>query len=384
MNSPLVVAMIKYYPITSEKRAFYSSGIKDDYAAYIDKGINNSYAYMDYACNKEKSFGLFNKDGLMTKDTKQALRQKLRDTKSNIWDLVISLETSSKDKMDTFDKAYSMVKRCLPKFLKRAGFNPDNVTWYAGLHTNTDNRHVHISFFENKPTFYNAKKKEYCYRKGRIKLDIINELKADIENHLCIDKESLKDIRTKLLNEVKDNIRYKSNDELQKVIKPYLKRLYTDIPKEGKLGYETNNIDGVRPYVDCVSSVLISMSKYGNQYVNILNDLKLRDQANEDVYGYRTKYAESFEDDILRRIGNVVIKDVVEKRKKAFSDIKYGSNSKVNRKNEMKEINYLLKKSYQLSKQNDYEAFNAFDEYMDSLKKAEYDRLVEAGEIELE
>ena len=68
----------------------------------------------------------------------------------------------------------------------------------------------------------------------------------------------------------------------------------------------------------------------------------------------------------------------------AFKEIKYGSSEKINRKNEYKEISRLLKKTYQLSKQNEYEANEVFNEYLRTLEKAEYDRLVEAGEIDIE
>lgn len=38
----------------------------------------------------------------------------------------------------------------LPKFFKSAGLNPDNIEWFAGLHENTDNRHIHLISFVNK------------------------------------------------------------------------------------------------------------------------------------------------------------------------------------------------------------------------------------------
>ena len=384
--TPLVIARIRYYPSDSPKRSFYSSNVKDDYATYIDKGISAGFSYMDYAGNPEKSSGIFNQDGIMTKADKQLLRDKLRTTESNIWDLIISLETDAKDKMDTYKDAYEMVRKCLPKFLKNAGFNPDNVTWYAGLHTNTDNRHVHISFFENEPTFYNAKKKKYCYRKGRVSLDYINDLKADIENHFNIDKASLIELRKILLDEVKDTIKNKPISELQNHLKPYLKRLYADIPLKGKIGYDTPNMDLIRPYVDCVTEILLASSTNREAYYSKLNELEIRDKLNDETYGEgkRVGYAETFRKDLYRRIGNIVIKDIVEKRNEAFKEIKYGSSGKINRKNEYKEISRLLKKTYQLSRQNEYEAHEVFNENLRTLEKAEYDRLVEAGEIDIE
>lgn len=55
----------------------------------------------------------------------------LRNTGSCIWDCVISTE-------EFFGKE------------KLNDIKEDNVTWFAGLHENTDNRHIHLCFFQNR------------------------------------------------------------------------------------------------------------------------------------------------------------------------------------------------------------------------------------------
>ena len=89
--TPLVIARIRYYPSDSPKRSFYSSNVKDDYATYIDKGISAGFSYMDYAGNPEKSSGIFNQDGIMTKADKQLLRDKLRTTDNMITPIMSSM-----------------------------------------------------------------------------------------------------------------------------------------------------------------------------------------------------------------------------------------------------------------------------------------------------
>ena len=68
--TPNVVCMLKYYDMNSPRRAFYSSSDKDDYIGYIDKGIksNKEIDYIDYAGDTLKSSGVFNQNGLLTKD----------------------------------------------------------------------------------------------------------------------------------------------------------------------------------------------------------------------------------------------------------------------------------------------------------------------------
>ena len=75
-------------------RDFYSSGKADDYLSYIDKGIKTAGVrdYVDYAGDDEKSSGIFSAQGLLNKEEKKELRAELRETKSCIWDCVISFE----------------------------------------------------------------------------------------------------------------------------------------------------------------------------------------------------------------------------------------------------------------------------------------------------
>ena len=121
---------------------------------YILTGISDmkKMDYMEYMNNKEKSYGVFNKDGIMSAEERKRVRQDLRKTKSNIWDCLITFEEKfGKKWCDSYEQAYKLVSKQLPKFFKRCGLNPDNIEWFAGLHENTDNRHIHISFFEKEP-----------------------------------------------------------------------------------------------------------------------------------------------------------------------------------------------------------------------------------------
>ena len=59
---PDVNAFLNFYDVQSPKRAFYSSGQKDDYLGYVDTGVQSTKEldYLDYAGNEMKSSGLFN------------------------------------------------------------------------------------------------------------------------------------------------------------------------------------------------------------------------------------------------------------------------------------------------------------------------------------
>ena len=166
-----VVAKLHYYDLKSTDRDFYSSTSGNDYIGYVSKGITEArtYDYVSYMDDNNKSSGVFDSNGLLSKQDIKALRKMLRETKSCIWDMVISFEELfGKEHLFHFEQAMGLLNNILPKFFKSANLNLKNVIWYAGLHENTDNRHIHISFFEKERTFYNHRKKEYKYHRGKI------------------------------------------------------------------------------------------------------------------------------------------------------------------------------------------------------------------------
>ena len=116
--------------------------------------------YVKYLSNIKKSSGVFNQNGFMDAKQKQALRSDLRATKSVIWDGIISFEEQfGKKWCEHYEQAYELLKTELPKFFKRAGLDPNNIEWFAGLHENTDNRHIHICFFEKEAIKNKTKQK---------------------------------------------------------------------------------------------------------------------------------------------------------------------------------------------------------------------------------
>lgn len=107
---------------------------------------------MDYAGNKQKATGAFSANGLLSTKEKTEIRKQLKRTKSVIWDMIVSFkEEYGKEKMKLWRNAYELLSKELPVFLKDNNIPVDNVIWFASLHENTDNRHMHISFFEKEP-----------------------------------------------------------------------------------------------------------------------------------------------------------------------------------------------------------------------------------------
>ena len=130
-----------------DKRNYYSSNKYDDYLKYVATGIKDleKLDFVEYSNNSTKSSGIFNQNGLMSKEQIADFRKNLRETKSVIWSGIISFEENfGKKWCGCYEQAYSLVKSELPKYFKRAGLNPDNIEWFAGLHENNDNRQNHL------------------------------------------------------------------------------------------------------------------------------------------------------------------------------------------------------------------------------------------------
>ena len=387
----IVVAKLHYYNVDSTDRDFYSSGSNNDYIGYVSKGITESrtYDYVSYMDDNDKSSGVFDSNGLLSKQDIKVLRKMLRETKSCIWDMVISFEELfGKEHLFHFEQAIGLLNNILPKFFKSANLNPKNIIWYAGLHENTDNRHIHISFFEKEPTFYNHRKKEYKYHRGKIPITAVKELKLNAENYFNSPMEELKIKRKKLVESLKLEMASKSFDEFESSLKWLLKGLFEEIPKEGRTGYDSLNMKPLKERIDNITTLILEKSVYAEDYKVILDSIKEQDEKlkkkcrkynlDENEYLYEPK----FKKDLYRRMGNVIIKEIISKRNKEYEELKNIRNDKYRRRAELKKTGYLLAKTFEIADEVYKEAYEVFLEFQIKMRNAEIERLIEQGLID--
>ncbi len=389
---PNVLTRGDYYAVNSTKRAFYGSGQKDDYLDYMDKGIKSTQEldYLEYTGNEEKSSGVFGANGILSKSDKKQLREKLRTTDSIIWDIIISFEEKYGDKnMYSTEQAQEMLRKVLPRFFKSAGFNPDNITWYAGLHTNTDNQHIHLSFFENEPMRYNPKTKEYRYRwKGKIKQDAFDLLKMDIEKHFLQPIEGVKRVRKLLTEEARTVTNNGHGLSRSRDLKRLLRKLYEEIPYEGKIAYESENMNGCRDTVDSIVSLILTNGENRFDYQATVGAIANRDrQLLELCQTHKIKnpenylYGDVFQRDLYRRMGNAVIKEVLKKRRDELIRAKEIRHAKARQKHHIDSLTQCLLKSAEIAAYADQEAVDCFEEYRRKIELAEIERKLAEGEM---
>ncbi len=296
-------------PEMAEHRDFVSCQDSYSYLNYVHTGAseNVSSDYEQYIANKEKSFGAFNQDGLLNDEQKLDLRHQLQTTQSVIWDMIISFRENFGDEYcRDYDQAYKFLKKELPKFFNRAGLYSDNIVWYAGLHENTENKHIHISFFEKEPLYFDNGGK-LKYHSGTISKDLLIATKFTFEKALTKPTAQILKARKDMLYSYNALM---SRTDMARKLKRLLLNLYTILPKDGRHSYDSENMLRVKKDVDGVTEfILTKNTQTRDTYWEFENALKKFEEW-KDERNY--KEGSNYKKDLFRRLGNITINTAIE------------------------------------------------------------------------
>lgn len=366
-----------------EARRFYSSNKEYDYVKYVNTGSKEKLDYVAYSGNNEKSKGIFNENGLLNAEQIKELRTNLRTTKSTIWHGVISFtEYFGNVNCDTYEKAYELMKSQLPKFFKNANLDPENIVWFAGLHENTDNKHIHFSFFEKEPLRYKQSSRFKQFSDGYIDIDAINQFKIDIEKYFISRNFNIFENRKEITNLLKKS--FNDGAYMNKINK-----LIIVLPVKGRLSYDSENMAEHRPMIDnIVKSIIVSNPELKRKVSDFEHILSKRDTELLKAYAKikvdcsdKLLYEKCMKD-LYRRLGNIVIlaaKDIKTKQNK----FNYETRNRLILKHiEKKKRKILINKCIELNDLVNKEIVNAFAEYRERLEEANYKRLREEGYLE--
>lgn len=375
------------------ERRFYSCRQNNDILKYVSRGIDEG-DFLGYAGNSEKSSGLFGANGLLTKRAIKDLRSMLRTTDSNIWHAVISFTEDFGGKyMTSYKDAMELLNAELPTFFKRIGIAADNVVWYAGLHENTDNQHIHLGFFEKEPRFIGENSKKKRYRFGTIGQEALNSFRIKIEERLTDAGFDLKRSRRNLTDSAQDTLFHiQGVNDYERELKRKLFALYRALPIDGRVSYGSKNMDALRPQVNEIVNFIIKnnpnlrrdfdafcsdLARFDANRKRICDDQKIKDASKHLV-------SENYLTDIYRRLGEKVIKAAFNIKQKGDREAKKCKTNLAKKRVEKRHRNYLLEKGLRIGADVDDEAINCFEEYRRRLAKANYERLVDEGVIEAE
>ena len=185
-----------------------------------------------------------------------------------------------------------LITKSMKSILNQLGFNPDNIVWSAYYHTNTENPHCHIAFYEKDPTRRLHRLPKSQVEKARSKIVSILE----INTGLYISKdETLKDIikivdECHLSEEMKSIISNSTNNSIKPIkgldkIVDLMIDLDNKLPKTGSMKYNSKKI---RPYHNDIRKIIDEIYKldhvnpYYAKYNEILQEIRSRQ---EELYG---------------------------------------------------------------------------------------------------
>lgn len=354
-----------------KKRDFVSCNGSYNYVSYVHSGASEQLPkdYEEYIGNKEKSCGAFNQNGLLKEDELKELRKQLQTTQSCIWDMVISFKEGFGEKYcRDYEQAFEFVKSELPKFFTRAGLDKDNTVWYAGLHENTEHFHIHISFFEKEPLYY-ANGNTLKYHSGKVDKEVLISSKFQFEKKLT-------NATAEIVRARKDLMEYYNIDMSKRQItmkgKKLLLELYEQLPKDGRISCDSDNMILLRKKVDDTTEFFLKQNIQTKQtYYDFLFALAdFKSWKLEREY----KEADNYKQDLLRRLGNLTIQTAI-RIGKISNEIEmlninipnYKAVKKNYRKSILDQIINLMEEDSKIVQEKIY----AFESYM---KKLEYYR----------
>lgn len=373
---PDVIVRLKYYGKDHPRRAFYASEQTEDYLRYIDKGGKSGYAdYLEYADDKEKSAGVFGNDGALTSAQKKEVRKALKTTDSVIWDMVVSFEEGygKSHLKDTYD-ARELLNALLNRFFKKAGLNPQNMTWFAGLHTNTDNRHIHVSFWENAPVFTHQQDREHKhFHSGKLRQTGIDDFKIAIENHYSKLAARVKEKRKSLLAKASQTLTETPHSKIFVL----LTQLYEEIPATGRIGYDSENMASVRKLTDEITTYMLKTNPVLKdeykifRYELMRRDEQIREFCRKQKIPNEQDYlvADKTVNDLYRRLGNKVIQRALELKRKHRKAERTASGRK--RYHGKSVVQTLCDAAYWNAVYEE-ESIRLFEEFREKLEEAQY------------
>ena len=285
----------------------------------------------------QKSTGVFNQDGMLSKSEVKRIKQRAKDGEKNLWHGFISFNKEDSKIIDTPEKCIALVKKTFNQFYKDAGFDPDNMDLICALHLDRpEHLHIHYLFFEKEPKVKNKRAAGYIYRKkGKIPFDAIEKMTERLNDYTLDDE--LEEKRQALIDSLmKDEVF--SQAHIKDAVKKWLKELVEELPKDKPLWYASKEMKPYRYTIDLIADFVIETnpeaSKANDAFRKELKEKQERLQEKmggwyqsqaeseldrvQNLKGYEEVVVsnkslhtvEALEWDYRRRIGNIVLRHV--------------------------------------------------------------------------
>lgn len=269
---------------------------------------------IDEYMTRFNTLGAFNLDGAMTEREFEEWINGARKAPGNIWHGVLSLPMWQ-SKLVGYEDMERLVHQTFGNFLRYAGFNPDNIALLAAMHENTENKHVHFTFYEKAPKYRDSNGNLGYKINGHIPKALLKEYRMSATAYLDEHKQDL----SKYRDEVVRALRGVPTD---KDIYIALCELAEKLPKRGRLQYNSDNIAPYRKEINAVAQMLLRHSPEAMAANNkALSEIARRGSALAET-GTDNSYTKRLTDEYISRLGNVVLDMVKQYRNNPKSAVR--------------------------------------------------------------
>lgn len=305
-----------------------------------------------------------------------------------VWDFVLSFppDFAINNGLITKSDYFDLTKQIMPKLIIDMNLKLYNTCWYASLHRNTDNPHLHIVLFEKNKTI----------SRGLVPKYALYNMKSNIANYLIDNKEfyELRDrvfssitggVSLKELTKVKNQKLY--SDDFRRTLNKKMLSFYEIIPKQGRLQYNSKNMSMYKKELDEIIEYILSHDSVKYNYANYLRLLEEHQRELTAIYGntkdnLNRKYCNDQLNKLYSKIGNEILSnykiyqsmDLMEREKsflkKHINELQFKSRSDYSKVETKENIAKCLYKICLMADLNDNEIKKVFARW---LKKSKYD-----------
>lgn len=261
---------------------------------------------IDEYMTRFNSLGAFDRNGVMTKAELNKWREGAKTTQSIVWHGVISL-SETQSRLVGYEDMERLIRQTFGGFLKNAGFDPNNIALLCTMHTNTENHHVHFAFYEKEPKYLDKYGKPQYKKIGVTNTYAINEYRMSATAFLDQNKADLSKFRDTVVNTLRGAI---WNKELYVA----LRNLDKQLPKKGRLQYNSANIAPYRKDIDSVVQLMLKSNPIAMAaHKKALLEIARRGNELSET-GADSDYMKKLTADYKGRLGNVVLGLVIQYR----------------------------------------------------------------------
>lgn len=206
----------------------------------------------------QKNTGVFNQNGLIPEEEVLGMKERAKENRGNIWHGFISFNKQDSAKIDTPEKCIRLVKNVFPTFLQEAHLNPKNIDLMCALHLDRPHHlHIHFVFWE-KEARIKGKDGTLQYRaKGKISKQAIDNMFVRLGMFVDGNKDTIYKTRDEAVKRLRGMTAVKTAMSSTEEIKKEIIALAKDLPKTGRISYESKEMEPFKGRVDNIVKLML-------------------------------------------------------------------------------------------------------------------------------